>query len=330
MKHLFGYTPDPAGVAQIVADPSVPVYEMTDQQLSSMATSGDDKRPPIILFDALKVLHPKWKRGAQAIGDCVSWGWELGTTLSVAVDIQLKLRPWIWPGEFATEPYYGGARVEALGKSRGGWSDGAYGGAAAKFGTNWGALARADWSQRTGNAEHNLLKYSGDKSKNWGNFGCGGADDKGQLDAIAKEFALAEAPMVKSYDQAKAVIESGYPVVVCSNQGLSDKRDKYGFVRASGVWYHCMVFAGVRYDRPGLLDVNSWGNSWGLGNFFVNVITGEVIEYWPEVQKCSAWLDAATCDRMLRQEDSYAVCGVTGLKRREINWTKGWEIGLAV
>lgn len=319
MKNQFGWSPNPEGVAQIVSDPEVPVYEMTGEQLAAMATAGDDKRPPVILFDALQGLHPKWKRGAQAIGDCVSWGWEMGTTLSVAVDIRLKLRPWVWPGEFATEPYYGGARVEALGNSRGGWSDGAYGGAAAKFGTKWGALARIDWSQRTGNAEHDLRKYNGNKSKNWGNFGCGGADDKGLLDAIAKEFALAEAPLVNSFEKAKAVIESGYPVVVCSNQGLSDKRDSQGFVRGQGVWYHCMTFAGVRYDRPGLLCVNSWGNSWGLENFFPR-------DYWAEVQKCSAWVDASICDRMLKQEDSYAVCGVTGLKRREIDWTKGWVI----
>ena len=107
--------------------------------------------------------------------------------------------------------------------------------------------------------------------------------------------------------------------MVCSDQGLSDKRDSQGFVRGQGVWYHCMTFAGIRYDRPGLLCVNSWGNSWGLENFFPR-------DYWPEVQKCSAWVDASVCDRMLRQDDSYAVCGVTGLQRREIDWTKGWEI----
>ncbi len=320
MRHQFGWSPDPAGVAQIVSDPEVPVYEMTSQQLAQMGSpEAPADKPPVILFDALQPIHPKWKRGAQAIGDCVSWGWELGTTLAVAVDIHARLRPWVWPGEFATEPYYGGARVEALGKSRGGWSDGAYGGAAAKWGTKWGALARIDWSQRTGNSEHNLTRYSGDRSKNWGNFGNGGADDKGALDQIAREFALSEAPMADSFEKARTVIESGFPVVVCSDQGLSDRRDSQGFVRGQGVWYHCMVFAGVRYDRPGLLCVNSWGNSWGLQNFWP-------LGYWPEVAKCSAWVDSSTCNRMLKQQDSYAVCGVTGLKRREIKWDQGWEI----
>lgn len=323
----LGWSPNPEGVARIIADPSVPVYRPDAEAWRLMGAPGDDRaKAPVILFDSLRALQPGWKRGSQAIGDCVSWGWELGTTLAVAVDIHHKLSPYAWPGEFATEPYYGGARVEARGVRLGGYQDGAYGAAAAKFGTKWGALARKDWSKQTSNPEHDLRAYSGKRSKEWGNWGCGGQFDKNVLDELAKLYGLTEAPQVESYDEAAKCIESGFPVVVCSDQGLSDKRDKYGFVRGSGIWYHCMVFAGLRYDRPGLLDVNSWGNSWGLGNWYVNVVTGEVIDYWPEVQKCSAWVDASTCDRMLRQGDSFAVCGVKGLQRREINWSQGWEI----
>jgi hypothetical protein len=325
--HL-GWTPDPGAVESVIADTSTPVYRPTENKWGSMGAPdwSDRGKAPIILFDSLKALHPTWKRGNQGIGDCVSWGWELGTTIAVAVDIHQRFSPYVWPGEFATEPYYGGARVEARGIRRGGRSDGAVGAYAAKFGIKWGALARIDWSKQTGNAEHNLTQYSGKKAKDWGDWGCGGQWDKDALDNLAKLFGLTEAPQVNSFDQAAQCIESGFPIAVCSSQGLSDKRDKYGFVRGQGIWYHCMVFSGLRYDRPGLLDTNSWGNSWGLGNFYVNTQTGEVIDYWPEVQKCSAWVDASTCDKMLRQGDSYAVCGINGLQRREINWAQGWEI----
>lgn len=323
--HL-GWTPDPDAVESVLDDRNTPVFRMSADQERMMRSSFEDQaKPPVILFDSLQALQADWKRGAQGIGDCVSWGWELGTTLSVAVDIKHKLRPWFWKGPYATEPFYGGARVEARGIKRGGYSDGAVGAYAAKFATKWGALPRLDYSTITGNKEHDLRAYSANRSKEWGNFGCGGAFDKDALDAICRLTPIIEAPLITSFAAAAGCIESGFPVVVCSDHGLSDKRDKYGFVRPSGIWYHCMVFAGVRYDRPGLLDVNSWGNSWGLGNWYVNVKTGEIIEYWPEAQKCSAWLDADACDRMLRQQDSYAVCGVGGLQRRSIDWTKGWQ-----
>lgn len=326
MTLQLGWTPDPDAVEEVINDTSTPVFRMSVDQERMMRSGSfeDQSKPPVILFDSLLALEPSWSRGRQEIGDCVSWGWELGTTLSVAGDIKQRLCPWIWKGPYATEPFYGGARVEARGIKRGGYSDGAVGAYAAKFATKWGALPRFNFSTITGNADHDLREYSGKRSKEWGNFGCGGAFDKDALDIVCKLTPVIEAPMVDSFAKAAGVIESGFPVVVCSDQGLSDKRDKYGFVRASGTWYHCMVFTGVRYDRPGLLDTNSWGNSWGIGDFYMNVKTGEIIEYAPEVQKCSAWVDANICDRMLRQQDSYAVCGVGGLQRRTIDWTKGW------
>lgn len=323
--HL-GWTPNPDAVEEVVNDTSTPVFRMSqDQELAMQYRGGPDPdRPPIILFDFLKDLEPGWSRGNQGLGDCVSWGWELGTTLSVAVDIRQRKRPWIWNGPYATEPFYGGARVEARGIKRGGYSDGAVGAYAARFATKWGALPRLDYSAITGNREHDLRQYSAQRSKEWGNFGCGGAFDKEALDQLCKLTPVIEAPMTTSFAAAAGCIESGFPVVVCSDQGFGDKRDKYGFVQPRGIWYHCMVFGGVRYDRPGLLVSNSWGNSWALGNFYCNVKTGQIIEYWPEVQKCSGWVEASVCDRMLRQEDSYAVCGVGGLQRRSIDWTKGW------
>jgi hypothetical protein len=325
MSLHLGWTPDHEAVESVLNDSETPVFRMSaDQSRMMQASFADPSKPPVILFDSLRALQPDWERGNQGIGDCVSWGWELGTTLSVASDIRQKLRPWIWKGPYATEPYYGGARVEARGIKQGGYRDGAVGAYAAKFATKWGALPRLDYSSTTGNQDHDLRSYSAKRSKEWGNFGCGGSFDKNALDDLCKLTPIIEAPLTTTFDQAAGIIESGFPVVVCSDQGLSDKRDKDGFVVGRGTWYHCMTFAGVRYDRPGLLCVNSWGNSWGLGDWYRSTKTGEVIDYWPAVQKCSAWVDAKTCDRMLRQEDSYAVCGVGGLQRRSIDWTKGW------
>lgn len=322
---LNGWRPDPESVAEIIANDSVPVYAMgraEEKQIDLAATAakmGTDT-PPVILFDALLPLEPKWVRGRQGIGDCVSWGFELATTLNVAVDIMVRRAPWLWRGPFATEPIYAGARVEASGVKRGGYSDGTYGGVAAKWLTKWGALLRLDYSLATGNAEHDLREYDPNRAKAWGNFGCGGERDADKLDAVARETPVAKAFQVTDFLRAAAAIESGYAVAVCSNQGFG-ARGAGGFAPPRGSWSHCMAFTGVRYDRPGLLLTNSCGNSWGTTAPFYP-------EDYPhaEVVKCSAWVADTTCNRMLGQDDSFALTDVQGLVRREIDWSLGWEV----
>ena len=317
----FGWQPDDDGSSAILADSSAPVHELTNSQIMACLTpnSWTTRKQPIVLFDALRALHPNWVRWAQGIGDCVSWGYELGCTLVAAVDIYIRKEPWQWLGEFATEPIYGGARVEALGKKSGGWGDGAYGAAAAKFVTQWGALHRIDYSLSTGDESHNLTKYSKDKAKDWGNFGCGGKQDSGALDSMAKSQPVENAYKITTFEQAMVAIESGYPIPVCSSQGLG-KRDSEGFAPPiRKPWHHCMCFAGVRYDKPGLLVSNSWGNSWGASGRVPGV-------EWDSVKKCSAWVDHETAGHMLARGDSYALTGVDGLKSRRIDWSGGWQI----
>ena len=320
MSRYFGYKPNPAETEFILSDPSVPVWTMSPGDSAKIAKQTRDGKP-IILFDALKPLHPNWKRGAQGIGDCVAWGFELACTLATAVDIYIDKEPWAWMGEYATEPIYGGSRVEARGKTTGGWSDGSYGGAAAKWLTTWGALRRLNYALRTGNPSHDLAKYDSKKAKDWGNWGCGGQGDNGGLDKVAKSYPVKEAYLVTKYEDAVSAIENGWPIAVCSGQGLG-QRDSNGFAPPRGSWSHCMLFGGVRYDKPGLLNTNSWGNSWGTKAPFGPGLD----DYWDEVRKCSAWVDANTVTKMLRQQDSYIITGVKGLEPRDIDWSKGWEI----
>jgi hypothetical protein len=83
------------------------------------------------LWQAILACKPTWRRGSQGIGDCVSWGAELCATSLMATDAVLGQST--WTEEAATESIYGGARVEALNKTRGGKSDGAFGYAAARW-----------------------------------------------------------------------------------------------------------------------------------------------------------------------------------------------------
>lgn len=315
---LFGYEPQLDETEEILSDPDVAgVYGLSPNDANRIRKSWTN-REPFLLTDALIALQPNWRRGAQKIGDCVSWGWEVGCTIATAVDIYIRREPWQWHGPYATEPIYGGSRVEARpGRKTGGWRDGSYGGAAAKWITEWGCLKRLNYSVVTGNAEHDLTTYSGNKAKQWGNYGCGGKKDAGSLDEVAKEYPCKEAVLVTDFDNAANCILNGFPIAVCSGQGFTKTRDKDGFCRPHGSWSHCMCFVGVRFDRPGLLCMNSWGYS-NKGP--------HGIKTHDEVMKCSFWVDADICNRMLRQKDSFAITGVDGLEPREVDFSSDWDI----
>lgn len=229
---FFGYTPQPEETAEFVASLPVPTIRDADPNLFK----GD--KVDTFLYRALYKAHEakygtKWKPYKQGIGDCVSMGWAVGCDTALAVDWSIGKT-----GEFkiaATESIYGGSRVEARGRSAGGWSDGSYGGAAAKWVNKWGVIYREEIGG------HDLRIYSPDRAKNWGNFGNGGKDDNGKLDEIAKWHPIPQVTLARNFDEAAAAIQSGYPVAVCSGRGFSGTRDAAGFARPSGSWAHCIL-----------------------------------------------------------------------------------------
>ena len=306
---LFGWQPNYQGARDILEDRDTPAVRTKDLNQDHFSLSEVKNT---FLWEALLKLHPAWRRGAQGIGDCVSWGYELAATTLAAYQIAANNKPENWIGEYATEPLYGLMRVEAIGQRRGGYSDGAYGAAAAKAVTKYGCLHRKDYSEQTGNSDHNLVSYSSERAKQWGNYGCGGRDDSGSLDNIARQFPIKSAVLVESFDEAAAAIMRGCPVAVCSMQGFSDRRDQDGFCRAQGSWAHCMVFLGVRFDRPGLRCFNSWAHSVDGPDWPITI--------HPEISKCSWWADKRTVDRMLREGDSYALSGLTGIRKPNPSW----------
>lgn len=321
-RQQFGWVQDNKGVEEVLLDKGVGGCRLwtgeDDKELGANESHGD---LTIVLLDMVLALLPHWRRNAQGIGDCVSWGWELAVLIAICADIIQRREPWKFPGEVATEPIYGGSRVEARGRRSGGWIDGSYGATAAKWVLKWGILHRINYALRTGDGEHDLSRYSSKKAKNWGNYGCGGSGHDGKiLDDVAAERPVKEAPQVTSFEQLVACVKSGYPVAVCSGQGLS-KRGSDGFARAWGRWAHCMAFTGITLGKKdGALCTNSWGNSWGTKAPLPGVTSDAI-------KKCSAWVDAKTVNSMLRLGDSFAVTGVEGLVRRKIDWEEIWHVG---
>lgn len=302
----FGYTPDPQATRDFLGTLKRPFLSQAGPELLKRAT--EDK--PVLLYRALYEAYAahhggaEWRVGAQGIGDCVSWGWAHGADVHLAVRWKLGESSEWRPA--ATEAIYGGSRVEARcgddSSCQGGYRDGSYGGAAAKWTKQWGIVFRQPYD----GFEFDLTQYDRSRAKDWGNFGCGGRGDKGRFDAVAKEHAL-DVALVQSFEEAAAAIAAGYPVPVCSGRGFSSRRDAQGFCRPSGSWSHCMCFIGVRFDRPGLLCLNSWGPDWVDG------------PKWPEDQPDgSFWVDADVATGMLRGGDSFAVSGYHGFPWRDL------------
>lgn len=218
-----------------------------------------------------------------------------------AVEVVLKREAESFGGRTLEASVYAFSRVEARGRSRAGRSDGSYGGAAAKAVRDWGTLHYGvDYGGET------FESYSASREKSWGDTGV-----PDNLEPFAKERRVKEVTLVENFDQAAKAIQNGYPVPVCSMQGFTMKRDSDGFCRASGSWAHCMLFCGVRFDRPGLLCMNSWGNS-NSGPRYP--------EDMPDrIAACTFWVDKSTADKMLRGRDSYAISGYDGFPPRRID-----------
>lgn len=308
----FGYVPNREGTKRLIE--SLPVR--------TIGLHVAEPKDTMLWLPLLAIL-PTWARGAQAIGDCVSWGWELCCTMTLAIQAKLGTSEFIT--EAATESIYGGSRVEADGGRLGGYSDGSYGGAAAKWMRDWGCVLRLDYSKETGIAEHDLTRYSGDKAKAWGNFGCGGKDDAGRadgkLDLIAKKYPATVVP-IRNTDEAAAAIQNGYPIAVCSGVGFGQmKRNAEGVVRASGRWSHCMMFGGVRWvgGNPQFRLFQSWGKSASGPD--------PGIEH-QAVSDCSWWISEGDAQRILDADDSFAISFLDGFPPQRIDWAdaaSGWK-----
>lgn len=278
---------------------------MQDMPLMSAAgrpIAGTGAGKIVLLHQCLTQIRGSYPIYSQTIGDCVSHGWSKGIMATLSSDIVVRGESEEWPGhDIASEWIYGTSRV-LVGRGRLGNSDGSIGSWAARAVLEHGTLLRKKYGQ------FDLTRYSGRVAKDWGYRGL----PVRELEPIADEHPISRnAALVTSYEQARDAIANGYAVPVCSNQGFSDNRDSQGFARPQGSWAHCMCFVSVddTGNRPGLLCDNSWGANW---------INGPKRHDQPDG---SFWVDAQVADRMLRQEDSFAIPGYEGFVKRDIEWS---------
>lgn len=301
--HGMGYVPDPEGAEAFVASLPHPTLASAGPDLRA---AGED----VLLYPALLACMPSWRRGSQGnVGSCVGWGASLAVDVLAACDIMWRREAEAWRGRTIEASLYALSRVESRGLKTNNGGDGSTGFHAAKAIRDYGCLHYGvDYGGQR------FDSHSSQRERDWGRTGL-----PDTLEPFAKERRCQETTLAVDFDQAAAAISNGYPVVVCSGQGFSMSRDADGFCKPGGVWWHCMAFIGVRHGkRPGLLCVNSWGDSNTVGKHYPADM--------PEaVRNCSFWVDADVATKMLSGQDSYVYAGYSGFRPTQLpdHWLRG-------
>jgi hypothetical protein len=296
LGNRYGWTPNKASLEDFIRRHSNPYVSQQNKEIK-----GDGTGKIVMLHKALeRVSGRKYEPHDQEGPDCVSHGFALGVDILSAVQIALKRFPQRWAGFAATEPIYGGSRVEIGGYTgRGGGSTGHWG---AEWISRYGILLRQKYP-----GGYDFTRYDWPKAYEYGRQGC-----PDPLEPTTKLHPVKTVALCKSYQECIDCIANGMPVVVCSNVGFGDgkcKRDSDGFLtRKRAPWWHCMLFGGFddSYRRPGCVCFNSWGYDWVYGPTRHDQPSG------------TFWVDAETVDAMLRQGDSFALSAYMGYPRLNI------------
>ena len=267
-------------------------FPMLSQAGPELKDTGKNKTA--FLYNSFKKINQPFPLRNQTVGDCVSQAAGLICDVRIAVEIALgDSQKWIAP--VATESIYYGSRV-IVGKNRI-RGDGSVGAWAMKFLHRdiGGALFRIKYNFS------DLSKYDGNKARSWGS----GKVPNGILEECKKN-PIDHYTSCENYEDVRDSIFNGYPVIVCSQQGFSNKRDSMGFAKASGSWAHAMAFIAMddTGNRPGILCVNSWGPDW---------ISGPKRHDQPDG---SFWVDVADVNRMCKMGDTWSVAGFNGFKKK--------------
>jgi hypothetical protein len=322
----FGYEPDPAGVAEFMRQLPQPFFRQAGADCMAQAQGRDT-----FLYRSMAKAHKaRYGRdfvvGRQEIGSCVAWGamHAVYCAESVSWDIGEIPEPPLMP---ATAPIYGGSRVEARqdnpqgfdGSSpRGGFGDGSYGAAAARWLRDFGVVYATNYP---GLFDYTVDGFKGSREKEEGAYGAGGKGDNYRVDALSKKHPCKHVVKVSTWEELSAAIEAGFPVTVASGQGFSSRRSDgdgpaAGISEASGSWAHQMVIVGLRHKKNGSPDdlaliLNSWGPKWNGGGKFPS-----------DQPDGSFWARRSVVERMIRG-DSWAIGRVDGFRWKDIhhgNW----------
>jgi hypothetical protein len=286
--------------------PNVNVYSHANVQDVAQEVMKADEKKDTWLWAYLFQAFPNWSHGLQGIGDCESWSWAHNADIEMGLNVCLGLEA--WEAQAASEVLYGFMRVEFFGRPDYG-GDGAYGGAASEAIKKFGSLHRLKYL----NDKYDFTQYSGARARKYGSAGV-----PDELEPEAVKFSAAETVLVKTFEQAGALLQQGYSISCSAGRNpICSRRDADGFGTDRRPAGHAMNYTAVRYgSRPGL-----WCANTGHGNH-VSGPTGVIpphMEAMPlKYAQCGWWLDAQYVEKVLQENDSFAVAKYSGFKLRKL------------
>jgi len=280
-------------------------------QQTPKAFDGSGKDKVTLLYKYLEKAVGELVPHDQTIGDCVGQAYGLAVDLLSATQIHKNGLAERWVSKASTEAAYAGSRYEigytVYHNRRLLQGDGSYGVYCAEFLRDYGVLVRKKYG------DVDLTQYDAQIARDWGKNGV-----PDELEPIARKHPVRSFALVRSYNDCRDAIANGYPIVFCSGVGFNPNcrthnrggRDRFGFLKECGTWYHAM--AGIACDdksnRPGILIQNSWGRNWVRGGKRHRQPDG------------SFWVDAATIDKMCQEGDSFALSGFLGFPMQELDY----------
>jgi len=263
---------------------ATPKPQPTVSQAYSLYTPKKQDVDFVEILDACLQEHKipfKWKY--QKRGTCV------GQTGSMCGDFVMAVA-WlvlnkVFPSRTAVATCYTGSRVE-VGGQPGSW-DGSNGSWMAEFLTEWGIATLKELGlddTELDEDERLAVQWTARRA---------GIPDKFEL--IAKERPIVKAPQVTTIEELVACMESGNPVMECSNLYGYDRDTNDVVPIYSQRGGHAQTLGGIRWrSEPEFKLVNSWSEQWGKNG--------------------CVWISARSAQQMLNQGDSYAFIGVQGLE----------------
>ena len=282
---------------------------------SAIMEAADDR--DVDLCDIYKeVTGLEWDDTDQnPNGTCVGHGNKKAVTMEIACQVKAGLCS--WPGaDAAIEPIYGGMRFEIGAKKHGSnlnrGGDGGVGTWAAEWLLEYGVL----FMQQYGSID--LTNYDKQRVLQWGRSGV-----PDELEPVARQKPLKQALLMDDEQQCWSMIGQLRPLVHCSNQGFSMRRNSNGTCDANDTWPHCSIWDG-RFTLQDGTKTLRYGNSWNGGRHRRGYLGDPIAvqgKYGPiKLSGCQFLVPLRVVGNICRSgRETFAFIGVDGLeKRREL------------
>lgn len=299
VSKLCGWVPSPRERDAFASQQPFPVFGDASDAIKG---SGKGKEAMLRALE-LELFGDYREPNFQTTGDCVSMAVaQAGEDLEI-VDMTERQISKDKFEKVATEPIYGGGRVEIGGGRL--FGAGMVVAWAIDWGKRWGLLPRRRYG------EIDLTRYDGNRADAWGRPRNGCPDI---IEPEAKKYPIITCSLVQGnqkYEQCRDAIYNKAIIVTGSNQLFSQSRGRDGFITPSGRGGHSTRYNGFTDNdrRPGIWYDNSWGSSYHVGPEMVTLPSGTEMK----VPKGGGFIDADEFDRIHRnpQDEVWVISKTT-------------------